>query len=232
MTARDEKDAGRPMPRLDHIEVWVFDLDNTLYPARYNLFRQVSERMGAFIADYLGLDPEQAREVQKALFREHGSTLRGLMNAHGMEPNGFLEYVHDVDVSAVPPDEGLNAALGKLQGRKLIFTSASLRHAERVTARLGVDHHFEDIYHIAAADYVPKPHPTTYQRFIERHRVEPRAAAMFEDIARNLRPAAALGMTTVWVPGLGAFSHEDSDGDHIHHVAEDLTAWLTALSAD
>ncbi len=231
MVACHDKGASVPVPRLDHVEVWVFDLDNTLYPARYNLFAQVDQRMSAFIADYLGLDLDEARRVQKALFREHGSTLRGLMTAHGMEPNGFLEYVHDVDVAAVPPDTGLDAALGKLEGRKLIFTSASLRHAERVTARLGIAHHFEDIFHIAAADHVPKPHPATYRRFIERYRVEPTAAAMFEDIARNLRPAAALGMTTVWVPGMTEWSHEDSEGDHIHHRTEDLTAWLTALSA-
>ena len=231
MTALDDARARRPPPRLDHVEVWVFDLDNTLYPARLNLFPQVERRMGEFISNYLGVGEDEAGRVRKAMFREHGSTLRGLMDAYGLDPVEFLDYIHDVDLTAVPPDAGLNAALGKLDGRKLIFTSASLEHAERVTKRLGVHHHFEDVYHIAAAGYLPKPHPPTYDRFIERHRVDPRAAAMFEDSARNLKPAAALGMITVWVPGLSEWSREDSEGDHIHHVAEDLTAWLTQLTA-
>ena len=231
MTACDEPSRGGPIPRLDHIEVWVFDLDNTLYPARHNLFTQVERRMGEFVASYLGLDLDQARRVQRALFAEHGSTLKGLMTVHGVNPDAFLDYVHDVDVTAVPADAELDAALGKLEGRKLIFTSASLEHAERVTAQLGVGHHFEDIYHIVAADYLPKPHPATYDRFVARYRVDPRAAVMFEDIARNLKPAAVLGMTTVWVPGITQWSRESSDGDHIHHVAADLTAWLTALIA-
>lgn len=220
------------MPRLDHVEVWVFDLDNTLYPARHNLFAQVDRRMGEFISALLGVDRDEARRVQKGLFRDFGSTMRGLMVTYGIEPEEFLDFVHDVDLSAIPPDAELDAALSKLDGRKLIFTSASRQHTERVTARLGVDHHFEAVYDIAAADYLPKPHPPTYARFVDRHEVDPGAAVMFEDIARNLAPAAALGMTTVWVPGLTEWSREGSDGDHIHHVADDLTDWLTALSAE
>ncbi len=230
MTAPEHADPRRAIPRLDHVEVWVFDLDNTLYPARHNLFTEVDRRMGAFIADRLGLDHEEARRVQKGLFRDHGSTLRGLMTVHDVGPDDFLDYVHDVDVSSMPPDDALDAALARLEGRKLIFTSASLDYAWRVARQLGVGHHFEDIYDIAAADYLPKPHPPTYDRFLERYRVDPRASAMFEDIARNLQPAAALGMTTVWVPGVTEWSHEGSDGDHVHHVADDLAAWLTALN--
>jgi putative hydrolase of the HAD superfamily len=153
-----------------------------------------------------------------------------MMEEHGMAPEAFLEYVHDIDLSPLPPDRALDDALDRLEGRKLIFTSASAGHAERITERLGVRRHFEDIYDVADAAYLPKPHPPTYERFLARHRVDPRAAAMFEDIARNLAPAAALGMVTVWVPGITEWSREGADGDHIHHVADDLSAWLTRLT--
>ncbi|MCZ6522563.1 MAG: pyrimidine 5'-nucleotidase [Alphaproteobacteria bacterium] len=229
MTVADDPRLGQPVPRLDHIEVWVFDLDNTLYSPRHNLFAQIDRRMGEFVSDLLGASLEAARQVQKSLFREHGSTLRGLMEEHGIAPDDFLDYVHDVDLEVLPPDAELDAALGKLDGRKLIFTSASLRHAERVTARLGVDHHFEDVYDIAAADYLPKPHRPTYERFLRRHQVDPGRAVMFDDIARNLEPAAALGMTTVWIPGRTEWAREGSDGDHIDYVAADLAPWLAAL---
>jgi putative hydrolase of the HAD superfamily len=218
-------------PRLDHVEVWVFDLDNTLYSAQHDLFAQVDQRMGEFVATLLDMGFEDARVVQKSLFRQHGSTMRGLMTEHGIDPNAFLDYVHDIDVSVLPQDEALDRALARLEGRKFVFTSASADHAERVMARIGVHHHFDDIFDVVAADYLPKPHPPTYRRFVERHQVEPGKAAMFEDIARNLAPAAALGMTTVWVPGLTEWSREGSDGDHIHYVAEDLTEWLTELTA-
>lgn len=218
-------------PRLDHVEVWVFDLDNTLYPAHHDLFVQVDARMGEFVARCLDVALEDARKAQKALFRAHGSTMRGLMTEHGVDPDAFLDYVHDIDVSVLPADAALDRALGRLEGRKLVFTSASAHHAERVMAQLGVEHHFEDIYDVVAAGYLPKPHPPTYARFVERHRVEPAKAVMFEDIARNLAPAAALGMTTVWIPGLTEWSREGGEGDHIHHVTDDLTAWLTALTA-
>lgn len=215
-----------------HVEAWVFDLDNTLYPARHSLFAQVDVRMGEYLSRLLALEVDAARAVQKSLFRRHGSTLRGLMSEYGIEPDGFLEYVHDVDFTVLPRDERLDRALSRLAGRKLVFTSASLDYAEKALERIGVAHHFEAVFDITAADYLPKPHPPTYERFLDRHAVDPRAAVMFEDIARHLEPAAALGMTTVWVPGLSEWSHVGSDGDFIHHVADDLSAFLLELCED
>jgi len=229
MATVEDPRLDHPVPRLDHIEAWVFDLDNTLYSPRHELFAQIDRRMGEFVSELLGASLEAARRVQKSLFREHGSTLRGLMEEHGIAPDAFLDYVHDVDLEVLPPDAELDAALAGLAGRKLIFTSASLGHARRVTARLGVAHHFEDVYDIAAADYLPKPHRPTYERFLRRHSVDPVGAVMFEDIARNLEPAAALGMTTVWIPGRTEWAREGSDGDHIDYVTADLAAWLGAV---
>ncbi len=214
---------------LDHIEVWVFDLDNTLYPSTCHLFDQVNRRIGQFIARYLELPLAEARVVQKRFFREHGTTLRGLMTVHGMAPAAYLDFVHDIDLSPIEPSPALNAALHGLEGRKVVFTNGSEKHAETVMNRLGIADHFEAVFDIVAADYVPKPDPRPYREMIARFGFEPRAGAMVEDMAKNLKPAHDMGMTTVWVPGEAAWSHEESAGDHIHHVADDLVLWLAGI---
>jgi putative hydrolase of the HAD superfamily len=113
----------------------------------------------------------------------------------------------------------------------LIFTNGSVRHAESVLDRLGVSHHFEGIFDIVAADYVPKPDIAAYRSFIRRHDLDPRSAAMFEDMAKNLVPAHALGMTTVWIRHDRHWSSEGAEGDHVHHVTDDLLDWLEATIA-
>ena len=219
-----------PVPRLDHVEYWIFDLDNTLYSARHNLFAQIDQRMGEFIADFLDLDPVAAKRVQKSFFHQHGTTLRGMMLEHAMAPEPFLDYVHEIDLSVIPPDSRLDAALESLPGRKFIFTNASSGHADRVTRRLGIRRHFEDLFDIVDCDYLPKPTRAPYEKLLSRHGMEARRAAMFEDIPRNLEPAAALGMTTVLVPNPSAWARDGSDGGHIHHVVEDLGEWLAAVA--
>src|SRR5262249_24516586 len=209
-----------------HIECWIFDLDNTLYPASCRLFDQVDQRIGDFIADLLQVDAAEAKRLQKQYFSTYGTTLRGLMDHHGIAPQGFLDFVHAIDVTPVPPTPALAAALGALDGRKLIFTNGSVAHAERVMQRLGGTEPFAGVCDIVAADYRPKPDPATYAAMVERHRVDPRAAAMFEDIPRNLAPAAALGMTTILVRTLSEWAAADAPGDHVHHVTDDLVAWL------
>ncbi|HYM33250.1 MAG TPA: pyrimidine 5'-nucleotidase [Candidatus Cybelea sp.] len=234
MAAKSEPQSRRKArakaDRVSGAEAWIFDLDNTLYPARCNLFAEIDRRMGEYIAKLLNLDYDSAKRVQKQFFREHGTTMRGLMREHGIDPRGFLEYVHDIDLSPVAPDAGLDAALARLKGRKLVFTNGSVPHAERVLARLGVAQHFEAIYDIVAADFVPKPEPGPYRRFCERYALDPAACVMVEDIARNLKPAYDLGMTTVWVPGVAEWSLGESDLAHVHHVAEDLSAWLGRIA--
>lgn len=212
-----------------HVKTWIFDLDNTIYAARHSVFDQIDVRMGRFIARLLDLDPAAARRLQKDYFRDHGTTLRGLMVNHQIDPEDFLDYVHDIDVSPIPPSPALDAALEKLAGRKVIFTNGSTRHAGNVLARLGVADHFHGIFDIAAADYVPKPEPGPYRQLVERFAIEPRTAAMVEDMARNLEPAAALGMTTVWVRTENDWGRERSDADYVHHVIDDVADWLAAM---
>lgn len=226
---RPSRPPTAPEP-LDHVETWLFDLDNTLYPAACNLFSQVDRRMGEFICDLLDLPPPDARALQKRYFREHGTTLRGLMTVHGIDPAAFLDYVHDIDVTVVPVQPALDRALGRLEGRKVIFTNGSVAHAERVTARLGIAHHFEAVWDIVASDFVPKPDPGPYRRLVERHGLAPAATAMVEDMAKNLKPAHDLGMTTVWVRTDSDWALPADDDRHVHHVVDDLPEWLEAVA--
>ena len=223
--------ASRPTAArgFDAVDVWVFDLDNTLYPARSNLFDQVDRRMGEFVAGLLDLAYDEAKRVQKGFFRSHGSTLRGLMTEHAVDPVAFLDYVHDIDLAVIDPDPALDRALAALPGRKLIFTNGSVTHAERVTERLGIQRHFEAVFDIVGSDYVPKPEPVPYDTFLKRYGVRPQAAAMFEDIARNLKPAFERGMTTVWLPGRNERAREGAEDGHIHHVTDDLAGFLAAI---
>lgn len=218
-----------PVP-LDAVEVWVFDLDNTLYPAHCRLFDQVDWRMTEYIAAFLGVDKKTARARQKALFRHYGSSLRGLMVEHDMPPLPYLDFVHDIDLTAVLADPALDAALAALPGRKVIFTNGSERHAANITGHLGIAHHFDLVFDVAAAGYVPKPHPAPYARLLSGLGAQPARALMIEDIARNLKPAAALGMTTAWLRGDSDWSAPEGDRGHIHHVVDDLASWLAAGS--
>ncbi|MEH6629879.1 MAG: pyrimidine 5'-nucleotidase [Halopseudomonas aestusnigri] len=223
------------MTSLDGKDIWLFDLDNTLYPASNNLFSQIEKRMGSFIQEYLDLDPVEAHSVQKDYFRRYGTTLKGLMVNHNLAPDLFLNYVHDVDFSMITQNLALGNALSRLPGRKLIFTNASSLHATNVMDRLGVSHHFEEIYDIANADYIPKPAQSPYDDLVKKHMIDPRRAVFFEDSAKNLKPAAEMGMTTVWVKtdtdwaSIGATNEDGSPVDFIHHQTDDLVEWLNAI---
>lgn len=220
-----------PLEPLDpmSVETWIFDLDNTLYPARCNLFVQVSARMTRFIQDRFGLDAGPAKDLQRDMFRRHGTTLRGLMTEHGVEPAAFLDYVHDIDVTPVDPSPRLDALLSQLPGRKLVFTNGSVPHAERVMRRLGVDRHFDSVFDIVAAAYIPKPDPRPYDRLVATAGIAPDRAVMIEDMAKNLAPAAALGMRTVWLRSDHDWARDGATDDHVHHVADDLIGFLESL---
>lgn len=184
---------------LRHIAVWLFDLDNTLYPVGNAFMAAIERKMTLFVARELSLAWDDAWSLQKRYLHEHGTTLAGLMANHGVDPERYLDEVHDVSLDALKPDPKLKAALGRLPGRRLVFTNGDERHAARVLEKLELANQFEAIFHIAAAAYVPKPHPATFARMVEAHAIEPRATCFFEDSEKNLAPAARLGMTTVLV---------------------------------
>jgi len=221
----------------DSTTTWIFDLDNTLYPAECNLFAQVDRRMGEFIAQYLGVPFEYARHLQKSYYRQYGTTLCGLMQVHKLDPQPFLDYVHDIDLSVVPEHPELAKAIEQLPGRRLIFTNGSRRHAERVAEKLGVLHLFEDICDIAACEYVPKPSPEAFTRMTRRHGVDPQTAAMFEDMPQNLETPHVLGMTTVLVhssyydhPIQQKIKEWREPPEHVHHMTENLAQFLNEVA--
>lgn len=218
-----------PLDDLSHVEFWIFDLDNTLYPASCRLFDQVDRRIGLYVEQLLNLDRESARALQKQYFRDHTTTLRGLMVNHGVDPEEFLDFVHRIDVSGVAPDRDLDRAIERLPGRKLIYTNGSVAHARNVMDRLGVARHFNDIFDIAAADYLPKPDPASYAKLVERHGIAPKRAAMIDDMPRNLAPAAALGMTTVLVSSHHDWAQPTGEEDFIHHQTDQLAEWLGGI---
>lgn len=214
---------------LDNIAVWVFDLDNTLYPAHCDLGAQLGQRMGAFVARFLNLPLDQARVLQKKYFHAHGTTLRGLMLEHDLHPDDYLDYVHDLDLSGIPLDDRLGPALQALPGRKVIYTNATNKHAHRVLGHLGVKHHFDGFFDIIDADYIPKPNQQPYETLLRRHGIDPNRAAMVEDIAQNLVPASNLGMATVWVRGGRNIALTDEQLRHVQHTTDDLAAWIGEL---
>jgi putative hydrolase of the HAD superfamily len=219
----------------NHIDTWVFDLDNTLYSARDGVFVQVHKRMGSFISERLGLEGDAARQLQRTYFQQHGTTLRGLMVEQGINPHDYLDYVHDIDLSVIADAPWLNEALTNLPGRKLIYTNATTPYATRILQRLSIDHHFDDIFDIVAADFAPKPAEDAFDQFLRDHQVTAKTACMIEDMAINLKPAAARGMTTVWIREDHDDAHHkhmpgmDAVPDYVHHVIDDLGNWLESL---
>lgn len=219
-----------------HIDTWVFDLDNTLYPHHVNLWQQVDGRIRDFVAAYLKVAPEQAFKIQKDYYLRYGTTMRGMMTEHGVSADDYLAYVHAIDHSPLEPNPAMGEAIAKLPGRKLILTNGSCDHAAAVLARLGLTTHFEAVFDIIAAGLEPKPAPQTYAKFLGRHGVDPNSAAMFEDLARNLVVPHGLGMTTVLVAPDGsqpvvreAWELEGRDAAYVDYVTDDLTGFLRAL---
>ena len=228
----------RPARGFDVVETWVFDLDNTLYPHHLNLWQQVDARIRDYIVGFLNVTHDEALRVQKDYYRRYGTTMRGLMEEHGLDPDKFLAVVHEIDHSPLTPDPALGAAIASLSGRKLILTNGTRRHAEAVMRRLEIEQHFDDVFDIAAADLEPKPRPQVYDRFLKRHGVDPAKAAIFEDLARNLEVPHALGMTTVLVVPPATrevfregWELEGREAAHVDHVTDDLTGFLRKIAA-
>jgi len=224
--------------RFAHVRDWVFDLDNTLYPHHTNLFAQIDVKMTSYVSELLSLPREEARKLQKDLYLEYGTTLSGLMARHHIDPDDFLQKVHDIDYSWLTPDPALGDAIRDLPGRKFIFTNGDRGHAERTARQLGILDRFDDIFDIVAAELNPKPAQATYDRFVTLHRVVGPDAAMFEDLARNLVAPKALGMTTVLVvprnfePTFSEIWERDpAYDDAVDFVTDDLASFLKRLSA-
>lgn len=225
------------MEKFNHVDTWIFDLDNTLYSPDCRLFDQIDVRMGEFISDLLSIDRLEARRIQKDFFFRYGTTLRGLMNEHNVEPATFLEYVHDIDRSVIPRDEDLDRAIASLPGKKFVCTNGSVAHAEATLSELGISAHFEDIFDIHAFEYEPKPARKAYDVVLERTNITPARSAFFEDIARNLEIPHQLGMTTILVTShnnedgalINRLNGDDNGAHYVHHTTDNISGFLSQI---
>lgn len=209
---------------LSHVDTWLFDLDNTLYPLESEFMGRIEVKMTDFVARMTGLPREEARALQKQYFTEHGTTLAGLMMNHGLEPKVFLDEVHDVSMDCLVPDPALREAIARLPGRRIIFTNGSIGHAERVLKHLDLRDLFSEVFAIETADYVPKPSLSTFDKISKLHAIDPPMTAFFEDSEKNLVPAARMGMTTILV---GPHA-KDSTSEHVHFRTNDLPEFLNS----
>ncbi len=209
---------------LTHIDTWLFDLDHTLYPPSFPILRRVEARIRDYMTTLTGLAPDAAWALQKRYLADYGGAVAGLVKHHRVDPHDFLAYVHDVPLDDVYPDPPLKRALARLPGRRLVFTNGSEHHAERVLEVLELAALFDEVFHTEAAGMVMKPDPRAFDALIAAHAVTPGTTAFFEDRAENLKPAAALGMTTVLVGDHAATSTEP----FVQHRTATLAAFLDA----
>jgi pyrimidine 5''-nucleotidase len=221
-------------PDFRHIKSWIFDLDNTLYRASSNLFAEIEHRMNLYIMQDMGLSGTEAKALRSGYYRQYGSTLAGLVALHGTDPEAFLAFVHDIDLSALAPDPALNAAIARLPGKRYVFTNGCRHHAARVLARIGLEGAMDQVFDIRSVAFKPKPMPEAYQTIIAEAAIDPASAAFFEDMAVNLEPAHALGMTTVWIANGSVWSDQGPDAhlasfSHVHHTIDDLGDFLQTI---
>ena len=214
--------------RFAHIRDWIFDLDNCLYPASAGLFELIDERMGAYIQRLLSCDPAEARRVQKYHFHTHGTTLAGLMKDHAVDPHDFLSDVHSIPLDRISADDRLASSLSMLPGRKFVFTNGDATYARRVLDAIGIGESFDDLHDIHASSYRPKPDPHGYALLCERFGIDPARALLADDMAQNLEPAKALGMTTIWVDN-GSERGTHGLGDFIDQRIDNVGDWLSSI---
>ena len=217
-----------------NINTWIFDLDNTLYSADSGIFQQVHILMGKFVSEHLNIELEEAKKLQKKYYKQHGTTLRGMMDNHGVDPDHFLSEVHRLDYSIVHPNKKLNIELEKLEGRKIIYTNANRQHADNVLKKLELDHLFEEIFDIKNANYIPKPEITPYKQIIKEFNIDPLNAIMFDDIAKNLVPAKKVGFMSVWInAGYENFSDDiASSKKFLDFETKDISKFLNKVNMD
>lgn len=218
--------------RFAHIRDWIFDLDNCLYPASSGLFALIDERMGAYIERLLGVDPSEAKRVQKAHFHEHGTTLAGLMKEHDVDPHDFLDDVHNIPLDRIEADQRLARLLPRLPGRRFVFTNGDAPYARRVLEAIGVHQHFDELHDIHASSYRPKPDPHGYVLLCERFGIDPAHALLADDMVQNLAPAKQLGMTTVWVDNGSERGDHGYDEAVVNFRINDLGEWLESILGD
>ncbi len=220
------------VPRFDvlDVETWIFDLDNTLYHVSPEMHGEIDELLGSFVSDFLAVDRAEARRIQKAYFHEYGMTLCGLIENHGLDPDLYFEHMLQADLSGIGRDPALVEAIAALDGRKVVYSNAPSSHVRQVLDQIGLTTQIDAIHDIETAGFTPKPARAAYVELCRRHDIAPERAVMIDDIPRNLKPAAEIGMTTVWKKTDAEWAVDAEVSDYVHHVTDDLLGWLRALS--
>jgi putative hydrolase of the HAD superfamily len=218
------------MISLKSIKYWIFDLDNTLYSGKTRVFEQVDKKMSKYISEKLNITVEEARKIQKNYFHEYNTTLNGMIKNHKIDANEFLEFVHDIDIDFLKKDEKLAEEMKKLEGKKIIFTNGSKKHAINVTRRIGIEQYFDGIFDIVDSDFIPKPSIEPYKKLVKKHKIDPKISVLVEDIARNLKPAYEMGMKTVWIENDEPWAKKFSDGDFIDFKTNNLSEFLKQIN--
>ena len=212
------------------IKYWIFDLDNTLYSGDTKVFDQVDKKMSKYISGKLNVSIEEAKKIQKNYFYEYNTTLNGMIKNHKIDPDEFLEFVHDIDIDFLQKDPGLSKEIEKLEGKKIIFTNGSRKHAINITKRIGIDQYFDDIFDIVNANFIPKPAMEPYKKLVEKHKIDPKLCVFVEDIARNLKPAYEMGMKTIWIENNEPWAKKFSDSNFVEYKTDNLAEFLKKIN--
>ena len=218
------------MKTFKSIKYWIFDLDNTLYSGKTKVFEQVDKKMSKYISDKLNISIDEAKKIQKNYFHKYNTTLNGMIKNHKINPEEFLESVHDINIDFLQKDLELAKEMEKLEGKKIIFTNGSKKHAINVTKRIGINQYFDDIFDIVDSDFIPKPAIEPYKKLVEKHKIDPKLCALVEDIARNLKPAYEMGMTTVWIENEVPWAKKFSDANFISYKTNNLSDFLKKIN--
>ena len=218
------------MIKLQPIKFWLFDLDNTLYSGQTKVFEQVDKKMSKFISEKLKVDIKKAKEIQKSYFYKYNTTLNGMIKNHKINADEFLDFVHDIDIDFLKKDLKLAKELEKLDGKKIIFTNGSRKHAINITQRIGVDQYFDDIFDIVDSEFVPKPSIQPYKKLVKKHKIDPKLCVFIEDIARNLKPAYEMGMKTIWIENDEPWAKKYSDSNFVNYKINNLADFLKKVN--
>ena len=213
-----------PKKAFSHVQTWVFDLDHTLYPPSARLFDLIEVRMTRWVMETLSVDRAEADRLRKLYWATHGTTLAGLMREHDVDPEPYLEDVHDIPMDSLQPDPELAHLIRNLRGRRIVYTNGCAPYAQRVLEARGLGGIFDAVYGVEHADYLPKPEVQAFEKVFAQDGLAPENAAMFEDDSRNLKAPHAMGMRTVHVAA------ERAPGAHIQFHTDDLNRFLNALN--
>ena len=218
------------MKSFNSIKYWIFDLDNTLYSGKTKVFEQVDKRMSKYISNKLNISVEEAKKIQKNYFYEYNTTLNGMIKNHKIDPDEFLDFVHDINIDFLQKDTLLGEEIKKLDGKKIIFTNGSRKHAINVTKQIGIDRLFDGIFDIVDAEFIPKPSIEPYKKLVEKHKIDPKLSVLVEDIARNLKPAYEMGMKTVWIENDEPWASKFSDSNFVNYKTNNLSEFLKKIN--